>query len=116
MSTPEQRRYAVERPNHWPGWIWAIPVAALGIVIWLGLRSWSSSGPKVTVIFPTTVDLKSGDTDVKFQDLVFGKVESVHVEKDFRHMRVDLKLNSELEGNLGRGTKFWIEGKKIQTD
>ncbi|MGH7915502.1 MAG: intermembrane transport protein PqiB [Candidatus Binataceae bacterium] len=111
MSTPEQPGDAVERQSHWPGWIWAIPVAALGIVIWLGVRSWSSTGPKVTVIFPSIINLKPGDTEVKFQGMVVGNVKSVHIEKDFQHMRVELELDSELNGHLGSGTKFWIEGK-----
>jgi paraquat-inducible protein B len=107
-ATPPQ---AIDYQSHWPGWIWAVPIAAVAIVAWLGIRSWTSTGPKITVIFPTIADLKPGNTEVKFQDLAMGRVESVKLEKDFRHMRVVLQMQSSMEGNLGRGTKFWIVGE-----
>jgi paraquat-inducible protein B len=110
MSTPQYPRQAIEQPSHWPGWIWAVPVTAIAIVAWLGIRSWISRGPKVTVIFPTIADLKPDDTQVKFQDLAVGRVKSVKLAKDFQHMQVELQLQSTMEGQLGRGTKFWIVG------
>jgi paraquat-inducible protein B len=102
---------AIEQQSHWPGWIWAVPIAAIAIVVWLVIRSWTSTGPKITVIFPTVADLKPGNTEVKFQDLEVGRVESTSLEKDFQHMRVVLQMQSSMEGNLGKGTKFWIVGK-----
>jgi paraquat-inducible protein B len=116
MSVNEQIRRAVEKRSYWPGWIWAIPIAALGIVIWLGVRSWRNRGPEVTVIFPSIADLRSGDTQVKFQEIVVGMVESVRLEKDLRHMRVKLRLYSDMEGHLGKGTKFWIEGQGLNLE
>jgi paraquat-inducible protein B len=113
MNTAEYPPTAIEQQSRWPGWIWAIPVAALAIVAWLGVRSWTSAGPKVTVIFPTIADLKAGNTEVRFQDLTVGRVKSVSLEKDFRHMRVKLQLDSTVAGNVGKGTKFWIEGKNF---
>ncbi|MBV8360399.1 MAG: MCE family protein [Deltaproteobacteria bacterium] len=110
MSTPEYPRQAIEQRSHWPGWIWAVPITALAIVTWLGIRSWTSRGPEVRVIFPTIADLKPGDTPVKFQDLAVGTVKSVKLEKDFRHMQVELQLQSTMEGHLGQDTKFWIVG------
>ncbi len=113
MSTQGHLPEAIEQPSHWPGWIWAVPIAAVAIVTWLAIRSWTSTGPKVTVIFPTIADLKPGDTEVKFQDLAVGKVKSVSLEKDFRHMRVKLQLDSTVEGNVGEDAKFWIEGQNF---
>ena len=71
------------------------------------------SRPEVTVIFPTIADLKPGDTEVKFENLAVGRVKSVKVEKDFRHMQVKLQLQSTLEGHLGKGTQFWIVGRNF---
>ena len=36
----EKRTEAADvRQTRWPGWIWAIPIAALGVAGWLGIRA-----------------------------------------------------------------------------
>jgi len=113
MDNQENLPHALERRSRWPGWIWSIPIAALGIVIWLAVRNWSSSGPKVTVVFPAIADLKPGDTQVRFRNMDVGQVEWVKLEADLRHIRVGLELNSDMKGHLGKGTRFWIEGGNL---
>ncbi|MBW4025180.1 MAG: MCE family protein [Proteobacteria bacterium] len=101
---------AEHHSSRWPGWIWSVPIAAIGIAIWLAIRSFASSGPEITVVFPEVADLKAGDTMVKFQDLVVGQVETVKLEKDLRHIRVKLNMHADMAGHLGKGTRFWIAG------
>jgi paraquat-inducible protein B len=112
MSEKEQRR-AEERHGWWPGWIWSIPVAAVGLVIWLAVRSWTQTGPEVTVIFPVIADLRPGDTKVKFEDFAVGEVEDVQLEPDLKHMRAKLQLNTDMQNHLGDGTQFWIIGQSF---
>jgi paraquat-inducible protein B len=102
---------AVEKHGWWPGWIWSIPIAAVAIVVWLGLRSLANHGPEVTVIFPVIADLKPANTQVKFEEVVVGRVASVRLGKDLQHMRVGLRLDPDMADHLGKGTKFWIEGQ-----
>ncbi len=42
---------AKEQRSRLPGWIWAVPIAALIIVGWLGIRQFASSGPLIKVTF-----------------------------------------------------------------
>ena len=93
MSDRAESHNAIVSPSRWLGWIWAIPIAASGIAVWLSVRSWSSTGPSVTVVFPIIANLKPDDTQVKFKDMNVGKVESVELENDLRHMRVKLAFN-----------------------
>jgi len=46
------------RRSHWPGWIWSVPIAAIGVAIWLGVQSLTSGGPTVVVVFPQVADIK----------------------------------------------------------
>jgi paraquat-inducible protein B len=112
MNTQDKPR-AIERRSHWPGWIWAIPLAAAAIVVWLVVREWSSNGPTVTVTFPQVADLKPGNTKVKFRGMTIGTVKSVNLSKDLTSTRVKLELKPELKGNLGKHTKFWIVGERL---
>ncbi len=104
-------RSAEEKHGWFPGWIWAVPVAAVGIVLWLALRSWTEAGPTVEVVFPTIANLRAGDTKVKFQSYDVGTVSEAHIEPDLKHMRVKLNLDTDMKNHLGKGTEFWIAGK-----
>ena len=107
-KSPKQ---AEEHHGWWPGWIWSLPIAALVLVLWLGVRSWTQSGPQVQVVFPEIADLKAGDTKVKFEGMEVGQVEESKLEPDLRHLRVTLRLRPDMSGHLGKGTQFWIIGK-----
>ncbi|MGH7155569.1 MAG: intermembrane transport protein PqiB [Acetobacteraceae bacterium] len=101
---------ATEHVSRWPGWIWAIPIAALAIVVWLAFQQFASSGPIIQVTFPTTGGVQTGQTDVQYQGMKVGQVESVRLSKDLRHMRVSIQMDADMEGHLGKGTEFWIAG------
>jgi paraquat-inducible protein B len=101
---------AVEHQSRLPGWVWAVPVAAVLIVGYLGLKTLLLHGPSATVTFPVGGNLKAGDTTVQYQGLQVGQVESVTLQKDLRHVAVSLRLHSDLKGHLGPGTRFWIGG------
>jgi paraquat-inducible protein B len=103
---------AVEHRSRWPGWVWAVPIAAVLIVGYLGLKEFLLHGPTVTVTFPVGGNLKAGDTTVQYQGLKVGEVDSVTLQKDLQHVAVSLRLHSDLEGHLGPGTRFWVAGAR----
>ncbi|HEY3757142.1 MAG TPA: MlaD family protein [Opitutaceae bacterium] len=107
---PASEEFAVFKPSHWPGLIWAVPVAALGIVLWLGLSSWLNRGPTVTVNFPLVAGLQASNTKVKFRGYVVGEVDKISFTPGLDHMLVELQFNSEMKGHLAEGTRYWIDG------
>lgn len=111
MTDGAQHRRAEQRRGWWPGWIWSVPLAALGLVAWLAVRSWTQSGPTVTVVFPMVADLRPDDTTVTFEGYKVGQVSAVTLEPDLRHMRAKLQLDADMRGDLGKGTQFWIIGR-----
>ena len=105
-----ETKEAVHRPGRWMGWIWAIPIAAVGIVTWLGVRSLTQGGPEVVVTFAEAGGVKPGDTQVTYNGMQVGAVESVRIHKDLQAVDVRLSLDAEMTGHLGPGTRFWISG------
>lgn len=103
-------RGAVFRPSHWPGLIWLVPIAALGIVGTLAVRSFMSGGPHTTVQFPTTGGVTAGQTNVEYRGVTVGHVSAVHLLPSLNEMKVRLTFNSSMAGHLGPGTRFWIGG------
>jgi paraquat-inducible protein B len=108
MSQDDDIPAARSRSSRWPGWIWAVPIAAVAIVGWLAAKEFLLRGPEVTVTFGVTGGVKASDTKVKFQGRDVGHVTDVSLHDDLTAMDVTLQLDSALEKHLGSGTRFWI--------
>lgn len=107
-------REAQFHPGRWPGLVWAIPVGALLVVAWIGIRALVHNGPQVRVTFPLVGGIKTQHTKAKYRGAVVGHVSGVHVFPIRDQMKVDIRFNSDMEGYLARGTKFWIVGNSFQ--
>ena len=101
---------SVARRSWWPGWIWAVPIAAVGIVLWLLLRSISSRGIDVTVIYNDAAGMQAGDTRVMYHGVEVGRVTSVALASDDWHVVVHLDIDSQLAPKINTGTRFVLEG------
>ncbi len=105
-----RRTVAIARRSPWPGWIWAVPIAAIGIVLWLLLRSFSSRGIDVTVTYIDAAGMQPGDTRVMYHGLEVGRVTSVALASDDWHVIVHLDIDRQLAPKINTGTRFVLEG------
>jgi paraquat-inducible protein B len=109
-NPPEE---AIFRPSRWPGLIWAVPIAALAIIGWLGIRAMVQSGPSVEVKFPVTGGLKPGTSKVEYQGYIVGQVGGVTLSKSLDQMQVEINFDAAMRGHLGPGTNYWIAGSSL---
>ena len=105
-----RRTVAIARRSWWPGWIWAVPIAAVAIVLWLLLRSLSSRGIDVTVTYDDAAGMQPGDTRVMYHGLDVGRVTSVALASDDWHVIVHLDIDRQLASKITTGTRFVLEG------
>jgi paraquat-inducible protein B len=110
MAREPRRTMAIARRSWWPGWIWAVPIAAVAIVLWLLLRSISSRGIDVTVTYNDAAGMQAGDTRVMYHGLEVGRVTSVALASDDWHVIVHLDIDRQLEPKITTGTRFVLEG------
>lgn len=101
---------AIARRSWWPGWIWAVPIAAVAIVLWLLLRSISSRGIDVTVTYNDAAGMQPGDTRVMYHGVEVGRVTSVALASDDWHVVVHLDIDRQLAPKINTGTRFVLEG------
>lgn len=113
MAEHHEPLHARFRGTRWPGLIWAVPIAAALIVGWLGIDAFTSQGPEVVVTFPTTGGIKAGGTHVKYRGVTVGHVTAVHLGKTLDEMKVSLRFDPDMAGHLGKGTEFWIAGRRV---
>lgn len=105
-----RRTTAIARRTWWPGWIWAVPIAAVGIVLWLLMRTLSSRGIDVTVLYSNAHGMQPGSTRVMYRGVRVGTVKSVALTRNNSRVRVHLDIEPRLSGELRKGTRFFLEG------
>src|SRR5580698_8434628 len=99
MSTVEEQPSASGEPPQtgrrqtiWPNLIWGIPLAALLIVGYLGVRALLNRGEIVTVTFSKAAGAKPGMTKVLYQGIEAGQVTKIEPNADGRRLDFRLRL------------------------
>ena len=97
--------------TRWPGLVWAIPLAALIVVAYLGIRALSRHGVDVHVTFSYAEGVTPGDTKVLENGVEVGHVSKIRVSQDGRHVDATLTLDPRAKKALNSNTKFWLIGE-----
>ena len=107
------RTEAAVRRSRWPGWIWAIPIAAALLVGWWALRSLTRGGEDITISFDNVHGMKeSGNTSIVYRGFKVGKVNSIKLAKDGGSVEVTAHVDDSVRKYLTSGTQFWLRGAK----
>jgi paraquat-inducible protein B len=101
---------ATEHESWRPGWIWAVPIAALGIGAWLLIRFLTQGGTDITISFPNVHGINSGGTQVEYRGMTVGTVESVALSKNGTSVEVQANIQDSAAKFLTTGTLFWLRG------
>ena len=104
------RTAATQQKSRWPGWIWAVPIAALAICGWLVLREISSSGISITLRFDDAAGMKPKDTKITYRGLEIGEVTDVSLARDLGHIVVKADVHTAVRNDLTTGTRFYLKG------
>ncbi len=117
MSTVEEQPPASGEPPQtgrrqtiWPNLIWGIPLAALLIVGYLGVRALLNRGEIVTVTFSKAAGAKPGMTKVLYQGIEAGQVTKIEPNADGRRLDFRLRLVPAAKNGLNTNARFWLIG------
>jgi paraquat-inducible protein B len=97
----------------WALLIWVVPLTALAIGAWLGVRALLNQGPTVTVSFKTATGLEAGKTRVKYKDVDVGTVREISLSDDHNTVLVEAELTPQARTLLGDDTHFWVVRPRI---
>jgi paraquat-inducible protein B len=98
------------RKTLWPGLVWAVPLAALLTVAYLGIHAWARRGEVITVTFRRAADAHPGDTKVLYQGVEAGHLIRIVPNKDGRRLDFVLRLIPEAKAGLNTNARFWLIG------
>ncbi|MBB5464431.1 paraquat-inducible protein B [Paraburkholderia sp. CI2] len=112
-GTRPRRSQAQVRRSAWPGWIWAVPVAAFAMAGWLGVRALMHQGETVTVTFDNAYGMKPDDTIVTLRGVKVGAVSEITLAPDGQHVKAELKIDRAEKKYLRSETRFFLRGAHV---
>ena len=93
--------------------IWLVPIVAITISIYLGVRFLSDRGPLVTITFATGNGITAGQTEVRHKAVPLGMVETMHLSRDLKEVIVHVRMKKEGDKILTDHARFWVERPRL---
>jgi paraquat-inducible protein B len=109
-GTPDPVPPTGRRRTIWPNLVWGIPLAALVIVGYLGVRAVLNHGEVITVTFTIAAGAKVGETKVLYQGVETGELTKIEPNADGRRLDFHLRLVPAAKSGLNTNARFWLIG------
>jgi paraquat-inducible protein B len=106
-SASETTPTSIVTPTRRLSLAWLVPVAALVLAGALAWQAYSSRGSLIAITFASGAGLRPGDP-VTYRSVEVGRVESVSLSPDLRHVVVHARLTRDAAALAREGTQFWI--------
>ena len=95
--------------------VWIVPVVALLVGIVLVVRTLLQTGPLITITFRNAEGLEAGRTEVRYKEVVVGRVTKVGLSPDRGRVLVTVRLDKSAAGLAVDDTQFWVVRPRIGT-
>ena len=92
---------------------WLVPIAAIVIGAVLIARTLLQAGPEITITFRNAEGLEAGRTEVRYKEVVVGKVTKVGLSPDRERVLVSVKLDKAVANLAVEDTRFWVVRPRI---
>ena len=92
---------------------WLVPIAAIVIGAVLIARTLLQAGPEITITFRNAEGLEAGRTEVRYKEVVVGKVTKVGLSPDRERVLVSVKLDKSVANLAVEDTRFWVVRPRI---
>lgn len=103
-----------QRRHRWSiSLIWLVPIVAAIAGLVLVVRTYLEAGPTVTVTFETAEGLEAGKTEVRYKNVVVGKVHRIILSKDHSHVLAVVDLTKDAKKLAVQDSSFWVERPRI---
>nr|HEX4314783.1 MlaD family protein [Kofleriaceae bacterium] len=99
--------------RHLPSAIWIVPALAILAGAVLAVRTYLSSGPTIKITFENADGLDADKADVRFKNVPVGKVTSVDLADDHRHVVATVELSRGASSLAVKDSQFWVERPRV---
>ncbi|MEO7116683.1 MAG: MlaD family protein [Caldimonas sp.] len=106
----------IEKARRWNvSLVWLVPLVAIAIAGSLLVRSVFLTGPRVEIEFKSAEGVEAGKTEVRYKEVVIGKVVSVSLRDDRKRVVVIAQLDRSAAKFAVDDTSFWVVRPRIGT-
>ena len=95
--------------------VWLVPLLALLVGLVLVVRTLLQTGPLITITFPNAEGLEPGRTEVRFKEVVVGRVTKVGFSPDRSRVLATVRLDKTAANLAVSDTQFWVVRPRIST-
>lgn len=95
--------------------VWIVPILAVIVGVSLLVNTLLQAGPEVLIEFRTAEGLEPGKTEVRYKEVVIGRVESVTLSKDHQRVLVGVRFDRSAAGIAVEDTLFWVVRPRFGT-
>ena len=105
---PDDAPLARTRRHRWFAWVWAVPIVAGVIVLWLGARAFVARGPDVSISFRSAEGLQERQSTIRHRGVEVGRVEELELSPDLSRVIVHARMSRSAKQALNENTQFYI--------
>jgi len=95
--------------------VWIVPILAIVVGASLLINTLMQAGPHVVISFRTAEGLEPGKTEVRYKEVVVGRVETVTLSEDRHRVLVGVRLDRSVSNIAVDDTNFWVVKPRIGT-
>lgn len=105
----------VERPASrvFPSLIWLVPLVAALCGGFLLISNWRSAGSKIDITFQSAEGIEAGKTQVRYKEVVIGRVSGVALSDDNSRVIVRVELDRHAHGFDVSDARYWVVRPRI---
>ena len=104
----------VTRARRWNvSLVWLLPALAIVIGASLLFRTVFLAGPRIEIEFASAEGVEAGKTDVRYKEVVIGRVVSVSLRGNAKRVVVGVQLDRAASGIAVEDTAFWVVRPRI---
>jgi paraquat-inducible protein B len=93
--------------------VWVVPIVALLVGASLLVRNMLAVGPRIEIEFRNAESLEPGKTEVRYKEVVIGRVESVSLRDDRKHVIATVQLSRAAASIAVQDTGFWVVRPRV---
>lgn len=105
------------RPSIWRNlsFVWLVPILALAVSLGLAWQTVANRGVPIEIMFNSASGIVSGETTLRYRDVVIGTVEDVSFTHDLGKVRVRARVNKDVAPYLDSQAQFWVVRPAVST-
>ncbi|MFW0754215.1 intermembrane transport protein PqiB [Pseudomonas sp. H11T01] len=112
-ATPAPGAPEVKRRRFNISLVWVVPIVAALIGLSMVVHNARQAGPQITVSFLTAEGLEVNKTQVKYKNVVIGKVTSIALREDRSRIDATIDLDASANSFASEDSRFWVVRPRI---